>query len=78
MWKVNRRQMPRDGKSSHCLWHGELKNKCAYHKNILLFTIFRGEMTPLWGDDIVTNGKLQNFSTIITATFGFDWLLSGL
>jgi hypothetical protein len=25
MWKVNGRQMPSDGKSSHCLWQGELK-----------------------------------------------------
>jgi hypothetical protein len=27
MWKVNRRQMPSDGKSSHCLWQGGLKNQ---------------------------------------------------
>jgi hypothetical protein len=26
MRKVNGRQMPSDGKSSHCLWQGELKN----------------------------------------------------
>ena len=26
MWKVNRRRTPSDGKSSHCLWQGELKN----------------------------------------------------
>ena len=25
MWNVNRRRMPSDGKSSHCLWQGELK-----------------------------------------------------
>ena len=25
MWKVNRRRMPSDDKSSHCLWQGELK-----------------------------------------------------
>ena len=25
MWKVNERRMPSDGKSSHCLWQGELK-----------------------------------------------------
>ena len=28
MWKVNRRRTPSDGKSSHCLWQGELK---SYH-----------------------------------------------
>ena len=26
MWKVNRRRKPSDGKSSHCLWQGELKS----------------------------------------------------
>jgi hypothetical protein len=26
MWKVNVRQTPSDGKSSHCLWQGELKS----------------------------------------------------
>ena len=26
MWKVNRRRTPSDGKSSLCLWQGELKN----------------------------------------------------
>jgi hypothetical protein len=25
MWKVNGRQTPSDGESSHCLWQGELK-----------------------------------------------------
>jgi hypothetical protein len=25
MWKVNGRRMPNDGKSSRCLWQGELK-----------------------------------------------------
>ena len=27
MWKVNGRRTPSDGKSSHCLWQGELKMK---------------------------------------------------
>jgi hypothetical protein len=25
MWKVNGRRTPSDGKTSHCLWQGELK-----------------------------------------------------
>ena len=25
MWKVNGQRTPGDGKSSHCLWQGELK-----------------------------------------------------
>jgi hypothetical protein len=25
MWKVNGQRTPSDGKSSHCLWQGELK-----------------------------------------------------
>jgi len=34
MRKVNGRRMPSDGKSSHCLWQGELKmnNKNNKHK----------------------------------------------
>ena len=30
MWKVNRRRMPSDGKSSHCFWQGELKITVLY------------------------------------------------
>jgi hypothetical protein len=30
MWKVNGRRTPSDGKSSHCLWQGELKMKITY------------------------------------------------
>jgi hypothetical protein len=29
MWKVNRRRTPSDGKSSRCLWQGELKKLVA-------------------------------------------------
>ena len=29
MWKVNGRRTPSDGKSSHCLWQGELKKDAA-------------------------------------------------
>jgi hypothetical protein len=29
MWKVNGRRTPSDGKSSHCLWQGELKINCC-------------------------------------------------
>ena len=32
MWKVNGRWTPSDGKSSHCLWRGELKK----HKNSVI------------------------------------------
>jgi hypothetical protein len=31
MWKANGRQMPSDGKSSHCLWQGELKSVCRLY-----------------------------------------------
>ena len=34
MWKVNGRQMPSDGKSSHCLWQGELKMKSLCIKRL--------------------------------------------
>ena len=30
MWKVNGRRTPSDGKSSHCLWQGELKMKLKF------------------------------------------------
>jgi hypothetical protein len=32
MWKVNGRRTPSDGKSSNCLWQGELKKEllCKY------------------------------------------------
>jgi hypothetical protein len=30
----DRRRMPSDGKSSHCLWQGELKNNSYYFYNI--------------------------------------------
>ena len=33
MRKVNGQQMPGDGKSSHCLWQGELKNNQSYFSN---------------------------------------------
>ena len=29
MWQVNGRRTPSDGKSSHCLWQGELKKICG-------------------------------------------------
>jgi hypothetical protein len=47
MWKVNGWRTPSDGKSSHCLWQGELKcyadmyNKSKYgHSNILEAIIY--------------------------------------
>jgi hypothetical protein len=40
MWKVNRRRMPSDGKSSHCLWQGELKKTTI--SNNLVCTIWSG------------------------------------
>ena len=42
MWKVNGRRMPSDGKSSHCLWQGELKiihNKMQFSFIILWLTL---------------------------------------
>ena len=31
MWKYNGRRMPSDGKSSHCLWQGELTKGLLKH-----------------------------------------------
>ena len=41
MWKVNGRRTPNDGKSSHCLWQGELKNlKGKLRKKKFFFICF--------------------------------------
>ena len=32
MWKVNGRRTPSDGKSSHCLWQGQLKKWVSWRK----------------------------------------------
>jgi hypothetical protein len=55
MWKVNGRQTPSDGKSSHCLWQGELKKK-SYNKYdhnndgllILIILMYYCDMFPEW------------------------------
>ena len=41
MWKINRRRTPSDGKSSHCLWQGELKtnNECKKMTRKARFTL---------------------------------------
>ena len=41
MWKVNRRRTPSDGKSSHCLWQGDLKMKANKHKHYTLEDTFK-------------------------------------
>jgi hypothetical protein len=47
MWKVNGRWTPSDGKSSHCRWQGELKNKgtivftVVFSVNSLLFVEYK-------------------------------------
>jgi hypothetical protein len=58
MWKVNRRRTPSDGKISHCLWQGELKNdtKLSQTKtegapicSILTFTLtWKTEILTVW------------------------------
>jgi hypothetical protein len=35
--EVNGRRMPSDGKSSHCLWQGELKKTKKNHHSYILF-----------------------------------------
>jgi hypothetical protein len=39
MWTVNRRRMPSDGKSSHCLWQGELIKSFKYFLKRYSFSI---------------------------------------
>ena len=45
MWKVNGRRMPSNGKSSRCLWQGELKNLETYlFYNNCEFMNFKGTL----------------------------------
>jgi hypothetical protein len=45
MWKVDRRRMPSDGKSSHCFWQSELKKNCLWQPCLLMN---RDEMSNLY------------------------------
>ena len=40
MWKVNERRTPSDGKSSRCLWQGELKNSIYFGKNTFIIPYY--------------------------------------
>jgi hypothetical protein len=40
MWKVNGRRTPSDGKSSRCLWQGELKNSIYFGKNTFIIPYY--------------------------------------
>jgi hypothetical protein len=57
MWKVNRRRSPSDGKSSHCLWQGELKRSCD--------TCFADIYSQwrMWGPNMVSLGCMHNGKT---------------
>jgi hypothetical protein len=51
MWKVNGRQTSRDGKSSHCLWQGELKKwfgKWCLTPLWTIFQLYRGSQFYWW------------------------------
>jgi hypothetical protein len=39
IWKINGRRTPSDGKSSHCLWQGELKSNKTKFVLSVLFTV---------------------------------------
>ena len=55
MWKVNGRRMPSDGKSSHCLWQGELKKSKLF------------KISPFWVPFrvMVLNTTFNNISVIL-------------
>ena len=57
MWKVNRRRSPSDGKSSHCLWQGELKRSC----DTCLADIY--SQWRMWGPNMVSLGCMHNGKT---------------
>jgi hypothetical protein len=45
MWKVNGRRTPSDGKSSHCLWQGELKMNTLKVIHILFTNDYKNIIT---------------------------------
>ena len=75
MRKVNERRMPSDGKSSHCLWQGELKKEIMnkyiclegiFSKNTLFETIkfpqLIGEANTPPKSVLITTNIIQNNS----------------
>jgi hypothetical protein len=63
MWKVNGRRTPSDGKSSHCLWQGELKIMyinslipCCSQYKCIWWQIWI-EFLVLWFDPIMKSMK---------------------
>ena len=65
MWKVNGRRTPSDGKSSHCLWQGELIKRA---KNDLQNTI---QKTKDWATRTPLKQAL-NLSVKIVITINFQ------
>ena len=51
MWKVNGRRTPSHGKSSHCLWQGELKRLVEDHPVIISIMLQFHRLSSFWQED---------------------------
>ena len=73
---VNRRQMPIDGKSSRCLWQGELKTNCS--SLIVLHTclVFRSRWSG-WPYTMYRPSFLYSFLYIIELEYSWNINQSG-
>ena len=77
MWKVNGRRMPSDGKTSLCLWQGELKNDL---QNTTQKTKDRATWTSLkTGFYLRRSGSISSSCSLVapvvlqTRWFGSNW-----
>ena len=85
MWKVNRRRTPNDGKSSRCLWQGELKKRKDHNVWRWKSRSLLGTGTKMWQGYIfkIFSQKLikQLFYHSLVDTFTTIWktiLVNGL
>jgi hypothetical protein len=63
MWKVNGRRTPSDGKSSHCLWQGELIKKCQPNAVVFVYKLVK-YMYQYAMTFIIILYQVSNFSSL--------------
>jgi hypothetical protein len=67
MWKVNERRTPSDGKSSRCLWQGELKNSIYFGKNTFIIPYYAIDSVKhnFFVVHVIVFGRLKYISTSV-------------